>query len=182
MSGKTGHVKNIHTDEVTGYGQLEINSMGINDRRKYFILAPFGTAYNPPINTRVLTIPSENNDFNFSIGVLNKITSEGLGKGDRAIFSTSEDGSEIKSFIKFRNDGTMEQNGDSDFLAGYTKLKEGFDQLLSDHNDLVTAFNTHMHATAATGPPVIPTPGSGIPATPSTASIDSSKKDNLKCE
>jgi hypothetical protein len=52
--------------------------------------------------------------------------------------------------------------------------------LLSDHNDLVNAFNAHMHPTAGTGPPSPPTPGTGIPATPSTASVDDAKINEIK--
>ena len=52
--------------------------------------------------------------------------------------------------------------GDSDFMVRFSELKAGFDQLKSD-------FNTHSHT--AHGTP---------PTTPSTASVDSCKIDEIK--
>jgi hypothetical protein len=74
----------------------------------------------------------------------------------------------------------MEIGGNTNFMARFSELKVGFDQLKSDHNDLVNAFNTHVHATAGTGPPSTPTPATGIPASASTASIDDAKIDEIK--
>jgi len=66
-------------------------------------------------------------------------------------------------------------------MERFQEVKTGFEQMKTDLNSLTTAFNTHIHATAALGPPVPPTPvPSVIPATPSTASIDSCKIDEIK--
>ena len=101
-------------------------------------------------------------------------------EGETRIFATDADGAEVFD-IYLKKDGTCEIGGNSDFMVRFNKLKEGFDQLLSDHNDLVNAFNTHVHATAATGPPSPPTAvPPDIPATPSAASIDDSKIDEIK--
>lgn len=179
-----GHIKES-TEDDNSYRQYIINCLGSNDRQKYFSISSFGDDFNAPENTRVLTIDSKNKDQNYSLGVLNKVKIQDLAKGERALYSTDDAGTELKGFIIFRNDGTMEQNGKVDFLAGYTKLKEGFDTLRTDLNNLITAYNAHIHITTATVG-ATPTPGIISPTasagTPSSASIDASKKDNLKCE
>lgn len=185
------------TDITGDFRQFVINCLGENDRRKYFVVSEFGSDYNAPDEMRVLTSDSRNKDDKFALGFLNGLKLDDLLKGEKAIFSTSEDGSAIKAKIVFRNtgdieinqglpngnilikaDGTIEFNGNTDTLAGFTELKAGFDQLKTDFNNLVTAYNTHMHPTAATGSPSPPT----VTGTSSNASIDNSKKENLKSE
>ena len=91
----------------------------------------------------------------------------------------------IGGFINLLDDDTIEINGDADNIAGFADLKSGFDTLKQDLNNLITAYNAHIHITTATVG-ATPTPGIIAPTvstgTPSTASIDSSKKDNLKIE
>ncbi len=99
--------------------------------------------------------------------------------GELRQYSTDVNGA-LKFYTWHKADGTYEMGGNSKNLARFQELKTGFDTLKQDLNSLVSAFNSHMHATAGTGPPVIPTPGVGIPATASTASIDSSKIDEIK--
>jgi hypothetical protein len=185
------------TDVKEDFRQFVINCLGENDRRKYFVISEFGSDYNAPDETKVLTADSQNKDNKFTLGFLNGLKFDDLEKGEKAIFSTSEDGSGIVAKIVFRNtgdmeinkdlsngnilikaDGTIEFNGNADTLVGFTDLKTGFDQLKTDFNNLVTAYNSHMHPTAGTGPPSPPT----MPGTSSTASIDASEKENLKSE
>ena len=100
--------------------------------------------------------------------------------GEKRIFSTDSDGNVVFA-LHLKNDGTAEFGGNNDFLVRFNELESGFNALKSDLNDLVSAFNSHMHATAATGPPVPPTPiPSQIPATPSTASISGAKIEEIK--
>lgn len=183
-ANKSGHIKET-IDDKNGYRQFVINCIGINDQRKYFSISPFGIDFNPPANTRALATNSANKDQSYNIGVLNKIKIDDLGPGESAIFSTNESGTELGGFIKLRSDGTTEQNGDTDFIAGFTGLKEGFDTLRTDLNNLITAYNAHIHTTTATVG-ATPTPGIISPTTstgtPSSASIDDSRKDNLKIE
>jgi hypothetical protein len=100
--------------------------------------------------------------------------------GGNRIYSTDADGV-VQSVIYLRANGDAEINGTEDNMVRFTKLKEAFDTLKSDHNKLVTAFNTHLHPTAAVGPPSPPTPiPNSIPAIPSTADISGAKIDNVK--
>lgn len=112
------------------------------------------------------------------IGFINKDCIAAIG--ENRIFSTDENGVS-STYIHLKNDQTMEIGGNTDFMVRYSELENAFDELKNDHNDLVTAFNSHMHATAATGPPSIPTPiPSSIPATPSTADITGAKIEEIK--
>lgn len=84
-------------------------------------------------------------------------------------------------FIEIAENGDVILNGDQDSAVAYTDLKTAFDQLKSDVNDLVTAFNAHVHPTAAPGPPSPPTPVPGsIPATPSAADMSGAEVNNVK--
>ena len=111
------------------------------------------------------------------VGYLNKNVL--AAAGETRIYATDADGA-LKIYAWLKNDGTMELGGNAKHLARFEELKTGFDQIKTDLNNLITAFNAHMHATAGTGPPSPPTPGAGIPATASTASIDSSKINEIK--
>lgn len=72
----------------------------------------------------------------------------------------------------------MEIGGNANFAARFNELKSGFDQLLGDHNALVSKYNTHVH------PGVVVGPGSSLVTpsieSPSTASIDAAKIDEIK--
>lgn len=114
MSKNTsGHIKDQESDE-NGNRMFIVSCLGNSDQRKYPSLSPFGIDFNPPENTRSLTTSSQNNDTKYNLGVLNKIKIEDLAKGESAIFSTSEDGKELKSQIIMRNTGKIEIVSKSD--------------------------------------------------------------------
>lgn len=187
---RTGHIKDQTSDDL-GNRQFIVNCLGDNDPRKYFSISPFGIDYNAPIDTRALTTDSANKDIKFNIGVLNKIKIEDLEPGESAIFSTTEDGSELKSFVKLRIDGTMEFNGDVDTLAGFTELKAGFDQAITDLNETraelnkITAALTNWTPAPQDGGAALKVAFNIDPSTnmpDSTTNIDASEKENLKTE
>ncbi len=206
---QTGH-KIETTEDENGYRQFVVNCVGIDDQRKYFSISPFGIDFNPPETLRVVTSESRNKDESLNIGVLNKIKIDNLNLGESAIFSTDDVGEAIVSQIVLRNtgdieinkdfeenanilikaDGTMEFNGDADFLAGYTALQEGFEELKAD-------YNAHIHQIPPGEVIISVSGGSGAPAvgvpnpapidltetdTESSASVDDCKKENLKSE
>lgn len=79
------------------------------------------------------------------------------------------------------NSSTTEINGNADNAVRYSALETAFNQLKQDYDNLVSGFNAHVHATAAVGPPVPPTPVPPfIPASSSTADITGSKIDEVK--
>lgn len=161
---------------------VKLVKFGENDNANAFLSSGFGDDFVIPEGYSGVYLSTSNSDEPVLIGVINEAAISSLNPGEKQIYSTNEAGDQVAAYIKLLNTGIIHFNGEADFIAGFNDLKGGFDELNQKHNDLVTAFNTHVHATAATGPPVPPTPGAGIPATPSTASIDSSKKENLKTE
>jgi len=153
-----------------GARYLKVLRFGTKDTANAFLLNPFGEDCNIPNGYKSLFIKTSNKSEPICIGVINKNIIDSLDLGEKQVFSTNEAGDSISVYIKFANDGTMEINGNSDFVSGFNDLKTGFDQLRSDFN----SFLTHVHG--ASGTPPVP------PATPSTASIDDCKKDNIKIE
>lgn len=106
------------------------------------------------------------------IGYVNKHALADVGES--RIYSTDENGQEKIAF-HWKKNGTAELGGSADFLARFNELKAGFDQLKSDHNDLVSKYNSHQHVeTGGT------TATTATTATPSTASIDNAKINELK--
>jgi hypothetical protein len=99
--------------------------------------------------------------------------------GEIRIFAQDSNG-EVATYIWCKADGVIELGGNTKHLARYEELKAGFDQLKSDHNNLVTKFNAHIHGgvtagAASTAPILAPQQGAA-----SIASIDSSKIDEIK--
>jgi hypothetical protein len=174
---KTGKIKSTDTKEI--FRQFQVNCIGGNDTGKYYMLSVFGEDANIPVDTKALTTGSTNKDINFVVGVLNSLKDDNLNPGDKIIFSSSDDGSEIKSFVKLLNDGTIEMNGNADNIAGFTELKEGFDELVENVNEIIQALITWVPV-ANDGGAALKTLVTDISL--STANIDDSKKDNLKIE
>lgn len=76
---------------------------------------------------------------------------------------------------------TVIQEGE-DYAVQFTAMKEAFDELKSELNSLVTAYNDHIHVTTATvgtGPVgvIAPTTSTG---TPPVASMDGAKVDTVR--
>lgn len=97
---------------------------------------------------------------------------ESLNEGEKLIYSGNQD-----STIKMLADGTIEVNGKNDNAVRYLELKTAFDELKTDHNDLVTLVNgflTHVHPGIG-APPSPP----AIPETPSTADMSDSKVETV---
>jgi hypothetical protein len=167
----------ISNEIVTRFRKIKVRRLGQNDIQTPTQAAPFGVDSAPIKNMRAIYADTDKKGKPVIIGYINRELI--AGDGETRIFSLDENG-ELATFIWLKADGTMQIGGDADNAVRFSELKTGFDQLKSDHDALVDAFNSHMHATAGTGPPVPPTPGTGIPAMHTTASIDDSKIDEIK--
>lgn len=150
---------------------------GLKDFQTADQISPFGIDSNPIAKMTAIYGKTSNNGSTVIIGYMNPNMLSDVG--ELRLFSTNAQGS-LKMHIWLKNDGTAEFGGDANNLTRYQDLETAFNELKGDFNGLVQAFNTHMHATAATGPPSIPTPGSGIPAMPSNADISPAKIEELK--
>ncbi len=74
-----------------------------------------------------------------------------VARGETTIYSTTPDGKTIKARLDLDGEGNIDLNGDSKRLVTHAELNTAL-------QNMVTWINAHMHATAATGPPVTPTP------------------------
>lgn len=97
--------------------------------------------------------------------------------GETRLFCTN-DNDEEQFYVWLKKDGTLELGGNSNHLVKYQELKTAFDQLRTDFNNLVSVFNTHVHAGVTTGggsSGVTPTTGTASTADMSTAKINEIK-------
>ena len=101
--------------------------------------------------------------------------------GEKLIYSRDLAGLKA-GYIHIKRDATVTILGDDDNAVRFSKLKTAFDALKDDFNNLVTAYNAHIHittATVATGPAgvIAPTTSTG---TPSQSSVDAAKIEEIK--
>lgn len=129
---------------------------------------PYGFDSNPIRNMIAIYAPIDDGK-SVIIGYINK--NQLAQVGESRMYSTDADG-DLKTYVLCKNNGVLELGGNAKHLARYEELKTGFDQLKADLNTLISQYNLHVHA--SNGVVTIST------ATSSTASIDSSKTDNVK--
>ena len=92
--------------------------------------------------------------------------------GERFLYAQSALGT-IASSVKCKKTGEVVINDGEDYAVAFSKMKEAFDQLRSDLNDLVLKFNTH--------PGHLPgRPVPAVPAIPSLADMTGSKCSTVK--
>ncbi len=120
---------------------------------------PFGIDSNPLNGMIAIYAATRTHGNPVIIGYVNKHQLAAIG--ELRLFSKSDDAT-VATSIWLKNDGTMEIGGNTDFMARFGELKEGFDQLRSD-------FNTHVHSSNGTPPTVL-----------SVASIDDAKIEEIK--
>jgi len=117
---------------------LKFRRMGKNDVQETPIVAPYGVDSNPIAGMVALYAETGEKGKNVLVGYLNKNARAGVG--ELRFYATNNEGTE-QNYIWFRSDGNLEINGDDDNMVRYSELKAGFDQLLSDHNQLVQNVN-----------------------------------------
>lgn len=115
---------------------------------------------------------------NFIIGFIAK--DRKANAGEVRIFSRDPENGAEKIYLYLKNDGTVEFGGTAKNMVRFQELEQGFNDLKGTVNDLINAFNTHLHATPS-GPSLVPTAVPGvIPVNPSTADISGAKIDEIK--
>lgn len=160
---------------------LKIEGYGKRDTRTAKEAAPFGVDSSALPDMEAIYIASADKGAPACVGFVNK--GQLADKGELRLYSKDANGN-LVTYLWLHNaagEGQIELGGTADNSVGFNNLKIEFNKLNSKFNDLVTAFNTHVHATAAAGPPSTPTPvPMVIPASPSAANIDNSKKNEIK--
>jgi len=133
---------NKGTNTEGNYRQYVINCLGENDRRKYFSIQPFGEDANVPEEIKALTSDSNNKDNKFVIGYLNALKLDDLEPGEKVIFSTADDGSEIKAKITFKNTGDIEVEATNDINITVT----GDANISADGDVLINATQLNVNS------------------------------------
>lgn len=168
-------VKVISTRVVDNFRNIKFLRMGKSDIQETEQIGPHGFDSNPVKDMAAIYAPTLQQGEPVILGYINKKQMD-LDLGESLMFSTNQNGV-LQIYIRMRADGTMEMNGNSDFMVRFNELKTGFDQLKSDFNDFVSnTYNTHVHPSPAGGSTGT-TPSLG---TPSAASIDNAKIAEIK--
>lgn len=158
---------------------------------------PYGFDCNPPQYERAIVADTGNNAESVVVGFVSKNVIDDLVLGESGLYAKDPDGNVVAT-IKLRNDGTIEMSnqgtggqsigdentdvsigGTGDNLSRYSVLETAFNELQEKFNDLVASFNSHVHATAAVGPPSPPTPSPTVPASISEENIEGAKIENV---
>jgi hypothetical protein len=138
-------------------------------------VAPYGIDSNPIKDIIAIHAETAEKGKSVIIGYINKNQLAGIGES--RIYSTDANGV-LKTSIWLKNDGVMEIGGDTDFMVRYSKLEQAFNELKTDHNKLVDAFNAHVHPANGVIATVSAEPK--IPADQSNADITLAKIDLIK--
>ena len=169
--------KIISTAVEKGMLIVKILASGSKDVKTVFNILPFGIDSNPVADYRAIYTDTAIDGEKILIGVINRNVLSGAG--ETRIYSTDQNGVESVA-IKLTSAGNIEIGGNTDHAVKYSALETQFNELNDKFNALVSAFNQHMHATAATGAPSTPTPiPSIIPAEESDADITGAKINNI---
>ena len=147
--------------------------------QKAFVVIPWGMESNPPAGTMAVILQQEANEESL-LAMLTAVSGRSTLASGEVAFGSPESTTRWKA----RPDGSVtivinEVDG-GDFLARFNELKSGFDELLADHNDLVTKWNAFAGAYVPGSPTVQGTPPTASTDTASTASIDDAKIDELE--
>jgi hypothetical protein len=147
----------------------------LSDVQTSFQASPYGVDSNPIKDMIAVYTATQEKGKTVIVGYIN--TNQIADVGENRIFSTDSEGN-VVMFLHLKNDGTAEFGGDDDFMVRFNELQTGFDELVNDHNDLVQAFNTHVHPGVTSG-------GASTlitiePEVPSSADITPAKIEEIK--
>ena len=143
---------------------LQVRLRDSKDIQTIELMTPPGDDSIPPNGAKV-AILQVSKSYKIAINQNDDITPT-VDQGEKMIYS--QDGGAIQAFVKWLKTGIIEIMGNNDFLARFNDLKSGFDNLVSD-------FNAHTHPGVTVGGG-----STSTPTTPSTASIDAAKVDEVK--
>jgi len=135
-------------------------------------IAPFGDDSCPVEGMKGVQASTDDLGQNVVIGYFNR--SILADKGEKRFYSLKSDKTE-SFYVWLKNDGTCEIGGRNDNLVRYTELKDGFDKLKEDLNDLISKYNLHTHMVST-----ITSSTTSTVAIASSADISNSKIDELK--
>lgn len=157
---------------------LEVEISDPDDIQTVENYGPGGYDFSPPAGTRV-QISREGEAWKISHAMDDGIEPDS-DEGEVKIYSV--DSGARGALIVLRADGTIELNGDTDFITKFNEMKTAFDQFKSD-------FDGHKHypsgtlldglGSPCTGDTGVPSSAPGVPK-PTTADMANAKADTVK--
>lgn len=121
---------------------------GTSDFQTTFEAAPYGVDSNPIKDTVGVYADTGDKGSAVIVGYLNK--KQLADVGEFRIYSTDKEGN-VKFYAWLKNNGTMELGGNTKNLVRFQELEQAFNQLKSDFNKLVQAYNSHTHMGVTAG-------------------------------
>lgn len=165
-------VKVISSMVKDGHRLVKVLRYGKDDVQEVDEATTFGTDARAPKDWIAVYAETSTKDEPVVIGYLNKKQLSAVAVGDHKIYSTSEDGGDVKFYMWMKNDGTAEIGGDADHMVRYSKLETAFNQLKDDHNALVQKWDAFCSIYSPGGPSVV-----GLPATLASSTVGQSSAD-----
>ena len=140
-----------------------------NDGQSKAAFGP-GIEINPGAGERVLIERVDGSDsYLVSIAGLSSNVAPDTLKGERRFFSVDSNG-DLSAYIKLKNGGTIELNGNDNFAVLYNELLIEFNELKTKFNTHVGNYNGHTHGSM---PAPVP------PSSTSAADITNTKSDKV---
>ena len=170
-------ISSIVTNSQRLIKHLGLGNADVQESRE---LSPFGVDTRPVKDVLGVRMDTTEKGISVIVGYVqsNRVAKE----GESRFYSTDTSGQEV-AYMYLTDAGDLELNGNDDNAVRFSELEKGYNELKSDFNALVTAYNSHIHITTATVGPS-PTPGVIAPTTStgqsSSASISASKVDKVK--
>jgi len=164
--------KTISTSIKNAVRFVKFLRMGKSDVQECRQASPFGIDSAPTKDMAAIYAKTGEVGKPVIIGYINK--NQISEAGETRLFSTDENGT-VKIALHLKNDGTAEIGGNSKNMVRFQELETGFNTLKTDFNNLVIAYNLHIHpSSSGTTSPTV------TQGTSSTADISGSKIDEIK--
>lgn len=165
---------NIESSKPDSQGQrtVKVVRLGRFDVRDRHVIAPQGVDAAPTKNRKGVFMDTSALGQEVIAGVVNG--NQKAEAGEIRLFAEDTEGNEVFS-IHLKKDGTVEMGGAEYNLTRYQQLEQGFNELRDRFNELVLAYNTHIHP--STSGTLSPT---ATQAASSSADISGAKINELK--
>lgn len=168
------NIVKIISAKIADKGMLVVKflRLGKNDVQETHASLPFGFDCMPIKDIEAVYATTGDMGAPVLVGFINRNLVSQVGES--GLFSTNENG-EIQTYLRLKNNGEIHFGGDAGNLTRFQELEDGFNDLKSKVNSLITKYNTHIHPTPA---------GASSPTatteTSSQASISGAKIDEFK--
>jgi len=154
---------------------LQVEVIENEDTRSIELFPGAGVDVNPAKNSRV-NIIDVTDSYQIAGEISDDLTPE-TNAGETEIYSTDDPVTMRKARVKCDSSGNVVLNAGTNHAVQYEALLSAFNQLKSDLNNLIIAYNLHEHISAIPGNP---TTGNSNPGTASTADMTGAKENTVK--